>query len=394
MFTLSKIDRRLLPLYVGSLFQGIIFWYAIEKLFVRSLGISDSELGLILAAMTALIFILEIPSGILSDRWSRKGTLIIGFIALVAGGFVLGGASSIGGVALGFACWGIYDSMISGLYESVIYDTLIDESHDTDDYEKYFGRNEVFGSIGLVIGALGSSVIVSSISYNATFYASIPFSILAIVATIWFVEPTHHKDQQDTHLIDHTKSTFREVVKKPELYWLLASIFATAVVATYILEYGQLWWIGLGISATLFGPISAVLLTSFGLAGILAQYLKSNKRLAVTALISLALSAALIFENAALVVGSQLILIVLVLSLDLILNKRLQDSLSSATRSGASSVVSTLAKLFIIPALIAFGAVSDSSGVFVAGYLALGAAVMMTIAILFTLPGSAVSSTR
>ena len=74
----SKITRNIYLLAAGYFLQGLVFWYAVEKLFLRNeLNLSYAQLGWVGAAATFSVVILEFPSGILADRWSRKGTLIL-----------------------------------------------------------------------------------------------------------------------------------------------------------------------------------------------------------------------------------------------------------------------------------------------------------------------------
>ncbi len=44
------ISRRLLPLYVAAFLQGFVLWYAVEKLFMRSIGFDDAGIGLMINA--------------------------------------------------------------------------------------------------------------------------------------------------------------------------------------------------------------------------------------------------------------------------------------------------------------------------------------------------------
>ncbi len=67
----------ILKLYFANFFIGLIFWYGIEKLFMQSSGIDATGIGLVVAAVLGFNFLFDIPSGIIADRWSRKGTLIL-----------------------------------------------------------------------------------------------------------------------------------------------------------------------------------------------------------------------------------------------------------------------------------------------------------------------------
>ena len=75
--------RRLLPLLVAVWFQGFLLWVPVEKLFMSEIGFDPASVGVMAAAYAAVVPIIEVPSGILADRWSRRGVLIISSVALM-----------------------------------------------------------------------------------------------------------------------------------------------------------------------------------------------------------------------------------------------------------------------------------------------------------------------
>ena len=76
------LRRRLLPLQLGVTLQGCLLWLPVEKLFMSEIGFTAASVGVMAAAYAAVTPILEVPSGILADRWSRKGVLILSAVAL------------------------------------------------------------------------------------------------------------------------------------------------------------------------------------------------------------------------------------------------------------------------------------------------------------------------
>src|SRR2546421_11912909 len=88
-----SVSNRLRPLYIASGLSMVSFWAPIEKLFLSGIGFDAAAIGLMAAVYAAVVPILEVPSGILADRWSRRGVLIVGSVALAASSLV-GGLSS------------------------------------------------------------------------------------------------------------------------------------------------------------------------------------------------------------------------------------------------------------------------------------------------------------
>ena len=92
------LSRRLLPLHVGVGLQGFMLWVPVEKLFMTEIGFTAATIGVMAAAYAAMVPIVEIPSGILADRWSRRGVLIVASVALMV-------ASLLGGLSTGVATY-------------------------------------------------------------------------------------------------------------------------------------------------------------------------------------------------------------------------------------------------------------------------------------------------
>ena len=80
--TPRTLARRLLPLQVGVGMQGLLLWVPIEKLFQTQIGFDAASIGVMAAAYAVVVPLLEVPSGILADRWSRSGILVVSSAAL------------------------------------------------------------------------------------------------------------------------------------------------------------------------------------------------------------------------------------------------------------------------------------------------------------------------
>ena len=92
--TPRTLARRLLPLQIGMALQGLILWVPIEKLFMTQIGFDAASVGAMAAAYAAVVPLLEVPSGILADRWSRSRLMVLACVALMVSS-LLGGLSEV-----------------------------------------------------------------------------------------------------------------------------------------------------------------------------------------------------------------------------------------------------------------------------------------------------------
>ena len=64
--------KRLYALYG---LHGLIFFYSFDKVFLQLKGFSVQQVVVVELLYVLTIVLLEVPSGALSDRWSRKYVL-------------------------------------------------------------------------------------------------------------------------------------------------------------------------------------------------------------------------------------------------------------------------------------------------------------------------------
>ena len=77
------LRRRLLPLYAAVFLRDLALWVPIEKLFMTTIGFNPASVGVMAAVYAVVVPVLEVPSGVLADRWSRRGVLILAAIAAI-----------------------------------------------------------------------------------------------------------------------------------------------------------------------------------------------------------------------------------------------------------------------------------------------------------------------
>src|SRR5215211_9286665 len=148
------LTRRLLPLQFGVALQGLILWVPIEKLFMTEIGFDAASVGAMAAAYAAVVPLLEVPSGILADRWSRSWTLILACVALMVSSLIGGLSHNVITYVIAAMILGIYFAFSSGTVDSVVYDTVVEETGSNELYERWIGRtaswSPVSASVALV----------------------------------------------------------------------------------------------------------------------------------------------------------------------------------------------------------------------------------------------------
>lgn len=157
--------------YLFSFFEGFAPIYPVYMIMFEGRGYDLTALSLLLSIWALPVVLLELPSGILADRWSKKRVVALGmlFKALC---FVLWAASpSFAAAAVGFVLWGCQEAFCSGARQALLYEALQDKGR----ADAYAGTVGVSGAVELV------SIAVSMVA-GAAIYAASPLLALGLSA--------------------------------------------------------------------------------------------------------------------------------------------------------------------------------------------------------------------
>jgi MFS family permease len=367
----SPVHRRMAPLAASAFFGGIALWVPVEKLFLAELGFTPRTIGLMAAAYAAVVPLLEIPSGILADRWSRRGVLIVGNVGALLSVVVGGLSTNVASYIVAALLLGVYFAMQSGTVDAIVYDTVLEETGTSEGFESILGRVRMIESASLVLGALGGGALAAVTAPRVTYFATLPFVALSILWLAAFREPRLHEAGESQSLRRHVATTFGVLRRDRRLLPVAALLVLTSVLTQAVFEFGPLWMVEAGAGAGAFGPAWAGLMAALGLGGALAGRLRPDSYVTV-----LALGALLVGSAAILVAGGHLVVVtiaqiaavILSVVVGIFLTRVLHDAVPSEVRSGAASGVGAATWATFLPFALGFGAASERWGVHAAGW--------------------------
>jgi DHA3 family tetracycline resistance protein-like MFS transporter len=114
---------------------------------VNELHLSPLQLVLMGTAMEAAVFLFEIPTGVVADTYSRRLSLIIGYLGMGTAWALVAVVSEPWAVIVLWAFWGISYTFTSGAYQAWITDEVGREN-----IGSLFLRGQRLGYIGAVVG--------------------------------------------------------------------------------------------------------------------------------------------------------------------------------------------------------------------------------------------------
>jgi predicted MFS family arabinose efflux permease len=375
------VRARLRPLYATGFIHGFALWYAVEKLFMKSIGFNDFLITIVTITYIVVMTMANIPLGVLADRWSRKGVLYLATCALIAGTLICGLSHGFWMYAAGLSVWGVFYACYAGTYDSVIYDLVLEETGSADGYEHWFGRVQMYDSVAFISGALASALVANFVSLRAEFFLTIPITCCAFLTLPRFREPSLHKQAERVRLRAHLGQLWKAMTASPAVAWIAAALVCNLLAMRLIFEFMQLWYLGLALPAALFGPSFALVYGGSWMGGRFADRLRKPAIIMTAGLLVVAASLGLLIQVAAVAVGAQVLAITGIIALQVVLSGYLHDAMPSSIRAGASSMVSTASMLIFLPVALGFGVVARDESIFRASWFVIAAITGMAVAL-------------
>ena len=346
----------------SRLLQELIFYYPIFVPFVYSLGLGVTELAYYVIAVNIGVLLFEVPSGVLADRWSRKGTLFLATFIHMASIITMGTSNSASQVIFGAFLWGIFFAMQSGTHHALIYDMLKTEKA-TASYKKYVAKFSLLGTLGLVIGSIAGAAIARYVSLPAAYFLTLIPSFLSLFLLAKVVEPKQHQLLQTFSALKHYGVTFSYLRKKGLIGAIVLALILIEASIGFLFELNQTYYVVASVPLILFGVYNASLQASIGLGFWLADKRQDTKSIIFALFAAVLFSVLLIIVvNPITAIGLSLIMMVMFYQ-SATLTHTLQDSLASEVRSAAISMISSAGRIVFIVLAIVFTLISNNGDI-------------------------------
>jgi MFS transporter, DHA3 family, tetracycline resistance protein len=176
---------RATTVYYGLSFGGYMpTWVVMAVYLVNELHLSPLQLVLMGTAMEAAVFLFEVPTGVVADTYSRRLSLVIGYLGMGLAWLAVGLVSAPWLIIALWALWGLAYTFTSGAEEAWIADEV-----GADRVGPIFLRAARWGQVGAVVG-LVIQVAVGTQSLRAGVILGGVFTILCGLGCIAFMPET------------------------------------------------------------------------------------------------------------------------------------------------------------------------------------------------------------
>lgn len=204
--SVSERNTRLILMMQSC--QSAIFFLPVLILYYQAeIGLTFKDFMIIEAIFCATIILMEIPSGWLSDLWSRKRTLAAGLFFTASGFSWLLLADNFGEAAFAEILTGIGVSLISGTNSAMLYDSLLQDGREQD-YRKLEGLRHGSSLYALAFASLTGGLLYQ-IDHHLPVMLTAVSQILGMFCALLMVEPVREYKEAEKHPIADMLDTMK-----------------------------------------------------------------------------------------------------------------------------------------------------------------------------------------
>ncbi|GAA4285642.1 MFS transporter [Georgenia daeguensis] len=181
--------------------------YPLYALLFADAGLSGAEISALFAIWSAVAVVAEVPTGLLADRFSRRGAVVASSL-LQAAAFALWVLEpTFTAFAAGFALWAIGGACASGAFEALLFDGL-DAAGARKLYPKVLGRVEAAALVAQAPAALAATGLFAVGGFGLVGAVSVAMCLIAAVLATRLPATRHGPAPGD-----ETRTALRDVVK-------------------------------------------------------------------------------------------------------------------------------------------------------------------------------------
>ena len=208
-------------------FVDFQLWIPIWVIYLNETrGFSIIEITFLDVLLMIILVILEIPTGVIADRWGRKVSLCYGAFIHAVAILVFSFAGNIVVIAISYTVVAIALTLFSGADSAFVYDSLKAAGR-REEYQKIWGRihsiSLVAGVVSLVLGAFLAAI--TNLWFPIVVSAGL--MLIAWIVALTFKEPP--REEAPTSYRETILNAVNVVRSKPPVYTMM--LFAGFVMA-------------------------------------------------------------------------------------------------------------------------------------------------------------------
>ena len=212
-FMQTKLKTNNYILYLYAFLSKLHFFGSLcVPFYLNRLGISYALMFTIETIFSVCIFLFEIPTGIIADKFGRKISLFLGTLLFGISHLISGTTLNIGIFIFGQIIGAIGLSLESGADKALIYENAKYQNKTPQEISAIASRFDGFGTIGMLIAFPLGSIFVASGIFNYTSSLGLVFiatgisAVFASIIILFIKEPKNILSNEKNNLETSTEN--------------------------------------------------------------------------------------------------------------------------------------------------------------------------------------------
>jgi MFS family permease len=354
--------------YLYSFLSGLTFYTAALIPFYTQWGhLSLTQVQFLQAWLMFWAFVLEIPTGVIADKFGRKYSVVLGCFATFSSFLIYGLVPTFSSFLIAEFLAALGLALISGAGEALLYDSLKEENGESK-FKNIYGRSFSIGQVAAIISAPIGGFIASRFGLNIPMIVTaFPF-LIASVVVLTAKEPSFRFARTERkNYLDIAKKGVASFVQHKYLRNLAINGILVYTGAYFLVWLYQPVLLKLGVAIIYFGFVRAL----FSLSGMVFTHnlqlteklFGDNQRFfTITTFITLlSLLLIAVFPSPITVVLAIVLIGGLGQARFTTLNSYMNDEIPSEQRATTLSTISMLNRIVLIVLNPAVGFIADRS---------------------------------
>ena len=251
------LPRNVTLLNLHALFMNLMFAIPVLTLFYKDhIGLGFKEFMFGEAVFSLVILLMEVPTGWISDVWTRRRVMILSSVIHVLGWLFLINAQSFAETLFAQGFLGISVSLFSGTNTAMLYDSLLESGQESES-NRLEGKRHAMG-----LYAVAGAAVIGGLMYRIDpllpFIATIGSSIISVVIACFLHEPKRMRAPVYKHpLADMWKTVKYALHGHAEVAGIIIAAALLFASTKIIMWMQQPYLIALGYSSVIIGIIGA-----------------------------------------------------------------------------------------------------------------------------------------
>ncbi|WP_309121853.1 MFS transporter [Paenibacillus sp.] len=248
-------------LYGARFFQSLIPAYVIERLFWEQRGMTIEHVVYTEILYAVTIVLLEVPTGILADRFGRKKLVVLAAALGCAEFLILLYAQTFWHFAAVVVLAGIASAASSGSENALLYDSLRRHGRERQ-FEQKLGRLNGIDFGAAILAALSGGWLAGRFDLELNYWLSLIGAVAGLGFALSLAEPPVSAEEKGEAIPirRYVAEAWRFFRSRGDVRLVLVAAMVVGASFDYVDEFWQLYLDRFGVPLAWFGPFSAALL--------------------------------------------------------------------------------------------------------------------------------------